>query len=252
MIEEAFDGKVDSGLIKEIWPEYWKHKDILATQIGTNIGQANNVLNVILSSEEKVCLEKAFFGQEGWYKRINGDGMVRIKLAAMSLELTNNIFTFASEKEKEILQQIVQYTEKDQLLMLSCYVKQKLVSYLTLKKYLQKVKGTNTDTITLYRGINVPYNGESYLFAGMESWTSSLDVAYRFARTGGYIIEKDYKISQVFAGKRSTFKNRPYNLYRHNGFFVRREHEIIVENRELEYDCSEGKHIKLAVDRDFF
>lgn len=51
----------------------------------------------------------------------------------------------------------------------------------------------------------------------------------------GYVISKTYPISSIFAGFSSTFKNKPNNIYRHNGFYVRREHEMIVENIEQKY-----------------
>ena len=41
--------------------------------------------------------------------------------------------------------------------------------------------------------------------------------------------------NNIFAGFRSTFKNKPNNIYRNNGFYVRREHEMIVENIEYKY-----------------
>ena len=252
MIEAAFEGKIDSDTINEIWPEYNNIKDFLYDYEGTNIEHANLLMHQILNPNEKNCLEEALFGNHGWYKRINGDGMIKIKLAAMSLGLTNNIFTFDSEMEKKIVQRIKEYTEEEQMRMMSCYVKQKLTTYLTLKNYLKNIRKTTADTLVLYRGINTEYNNEQYMFAGMEAWTMNLDMAYRFARNDGYVIEKEYKISQIFAGRKSTFKNKPYGLYEHNGFFVRREHEMIVENPERVYDKMDPCNIRLAIDNDVF
>ena len=45
-------------------------------------------------------------------------------------------------------------------------------------------------SITLFRGINRPYQGEKYMFIGLESWTTSLRIAYKFARDEGYRIER--------------------------------------------------------------
>lgn len=252
MIEEAFEGTIDTGFVNEIWPEYKSKKDILMRNIGTNIKQANRTLNLIMTQEEKECLEGMLFGPEGWYRRINGEGMIRLKLASMSLGLTNNIFTFDPIVEEAIKNKILQYSEEEQILAIKCYMKQKLVSYLTLKNYLKKVRNTESQEITLFRGINTEYHGDKYLFSGMESWTTNLNIAYRFARDGGYVIEKKYRISQIFAGRKSTFKNEPYNLYRHNGFYIRREHEMLVENHDTVYDCSGGKHIRLSMNHDIF
>ena len=106
-------------------------------------------------------------------------------------------------------------------------------------------------SITLYRGINQAYHkSNAYLFTGLESWTMNKNTAYHFARINGYVIEKDFPISHIFAGKRSTFKNQAHNLYRNNGFFVRRESEMIVENFEKEYDCRNMQHISLAIDNE--
>ena len=51
----------------------------------------------------------------------------------------------------------------------------------------------------------------------------------------GYVLSKNYPLSSIFAVFRSKFKNKPNNIYRHNGFYVRREHEMIVENIEQKY-----------------
>jgi len=251
MIQEAFNGKIDENLVDEIWPEYKVQKDVLKKYTGTNIERANDILESILLPEEKILLERVLFGADGWYKRINGEGMIKIKLASMSLGLTNDIFTFKPEEERRILSVIDKYSEEEQLKMISCYIKQKLVTYLTLKNYLKNMGVDNNYRITLYRGINTEYNDSNkYLFSGMEAWTSNIDIAYRFARDGGYVIEKEYDISQIFAGRRSTFKNGVHNIYKNNGFFVRREHEMIVENIDYEYDCSKGNNVKLVIDKD--
>lgn len=252
MIEEAFEYKIDGEVLHELWPNYKNDEKKLLQHIGTNIRQANIALNNIMTQAEKECLEEAYFGNNGWYKSINDMGMIRIKLAAMALGLTNNVFTFDPDKEDIILSKLQHFTKQDQLLMMSCYVKQKTVTYLTLKKYLTDIRKTNQMSIKLYRGINSPYNEEIYKFCGMESWTTNINIAYRFARNEGFIIEKDYPITRIFAGKRSTFKNRQNNLYINNGFFVNREHEMIVENFENEYSDINVKNIKFSIDNDIF
>lgn len=68
----------------------------------------------------------------------------------------------------------------------------------------------------------------------------------------GYVIGREYPISQIFAGMRSTFKNSPGRLCRYNGFYVRREREMIVENFDNVLDCIDGKGILLAVDKNIY
>lgn len=221
---------------------------------GTNNKAANILLTNIMSKEEQRCLEEAFFGDNGWYRTINGCGMIKLKLAAMSLGVTNNIFTFDEEREKNILYfiQTEKFSEQQQLLMMRCYIKQKIVTYITLRNYLQNVKHTDKMTIKLYRGINAPYLNQKYTFSGMESWTRNINVAYKFAGDGGFVLEKEYPIDQIFAGMRSTFKNKRYRTFEHNGFYVRREREMIVENYMEELDCSNGNGVLLAENREIY
>lgn len=252
MIEEAFGYRVPRDIFEEILPDFCKIENQLAKYKGTNNRLANDLLNDIMNDEEKRRLEKAFFGNNGWYQMINGKGMIELKLAAMSLGVTNNIFTFDKVLEDKILDLIQLESKEAQILMMSCYIKQKAVTYATMYNYLHNVRKTDKMSITLYRGINTPYNNEKYMFSGMESWTINMDIAYRFARDGGFVLEKEYPIDQIFAGKRSTFKNRTYRLCRHRGFYIRRESEMIVENYETIFDCSGKKGIRFAADREIY
>lgn len=252
MIEEAFGHRVARETFEEILPDYYEIDNQLVKYKGTNNRLANDLLNDIMSNKEKRRLEDAFYGNNGWYRMINGMGMIELKLAAMSLEATNNIFTFDKDLEKKILDLIPLKSKEEQLLMMSCYVKQKAVTYATMYNYLHNVKKTDKMSITLYRGINIPYRNEKYKFSGMESWTTNMNTAYRFARDDGFVLEKEYPIDQIFAGKRSTFKNHTGSLYKHRGFYIRRESEMIVENYETVFDCSEGKGIRLSVDREIY
>lgn len=251
MIEEAFGHRVARETFEEILPDYYKIDNQLASYKGTNNRLANDLLNDIMNDEEKRRLENAFFGNNGWYRMINGIGMIELKLAAMSLEATNNIFTFDKDLEEKILDSINLESKEAQILMMSCYIKQKAVTYATMYNYLHNVRKTDKMSITLYRGINTPYKNEKYMFSGMESWTTNMNIAYRFARNGGFVLEKEYPIDQIFAGKRSTFKNSD-RLYKHRGFYIRRESEMIVENYETIFDCSEGKGVRLAVDKEIY
>lgn len=119
-----------------------------------------------------------------------------------------------------------------------------------MRNYLQNVQKTDKMAITLYRGINIPYENQKYLFAGLESWTTDIEIAYKFARNEGFVLQRDYPINQIFAGKRSTFKNLLNRSCQYSGFYVRREKEMIVENFENEWDLNIEKDIKLAIEKE--
>lgn len=230
-IDEIFPS-VDRIDLYKLWPSYDEDIAIIKEKTKTNIKNANLVLDTVLNISEKNQLEKLFFDKRGWYKEINNEGMIKLKLAAMSLQLTSNVFTFDSLSEKDFLSYVKSISYEEQVLNMQCYLKQKAVTYYTLQKYLTQEGKKDDNKILLYRGIR--YSGElkEYYFTGLESWTTNPDIAERFAKNGGYVIFKEYPINRIFSGNRSTFKNKQNNLYMHNGFFVRREHEMIVENSE--------------------
>ena len=143
---------------------------------------------------------------------------------------TNDQVTFDSAEEQHMLEVVGALSREQQVLNMRCYMKQKVVTYSTLKKYLIKIRKQEDMSITLYRGFCHEGEVKEYLFSGLECWSTTPRIAERFAKNGGYVISKVYPISSIFAGFRSTFKNKPNNMYRHNGFYVRREHEMIVEN----------------------
>lgn len=246
MIKQLFPN-LDQDALLDIWPSYVADEAKILHFCSTNISGANIALNSILTNDEKKCLEKLFFDEKsGWYRQIDEEGMIKLKLAGMGLNLTNSVFTFDQMKNKKVLHYVGTLPESEQLLVAACYAKQKAVTYVTMLNYLKKVKKTDKMSILLYRGLRGKYNGEKYLFAGMECWTTSIDIAIRFTRGNGYVLQKEYPINQLFAGNRSTFKNKPNGIYRHNGFYVRREHEIIVENIEAEYETS--GNVRLIMD----
>lgn len=249
MIEELFVN-IEKEELRDLWPSYKIDEQKIDKFVNTNIRHANIALNSILDVEEKECLERLFFDDTGWYKRIDGDGMTRLKLAAMSLGLTNNIFTFDQAKEREMLKLVGSYSKDEQLLVMRCYMKQKAVTYLTLKKYLKNIKKTDSMSIELYRGIRGVYDGQKYSHSGLECWTTNIDIAARFTSGGGFVIKKSYPITQIFTGNRSTFKNKQHNIYRNNGFYVRREHEMIVENIVEEYDCVSNVYV--CIDKEIY
>lgn len=249
MIKELFSNLEEEAIL-ELWPNYKSDEAKILTKVKTNIKSANIALESILKDDEKLCLEELFFGHNGWYKKINAEGMIKLKLAAMSLGMTNNVFTFDPEKEKCMISEIKKYSRDEQLLVMRCYVKQKAVTYAVMLNYLRDVKKTTKMSIELYRGINTKYEGDNYLLSGLECWSTRPESAMRFAAGEGYVIKKEYPISKIFAGVRSTYKNKSNNIYRNNGFYVRREHELLVENNEQSYDCS--GNIILSIDRDIF
>lgn len=247
MIEEAFSPGFDFNNVIELWPNYKNVENLyLKNYDGTNIKSANILLDSILENEEKEWLEKLFFGSDGWYRYTDSKYSIAIKLAAMSLGLTNNVFTIDVNRENEIKKEILSIPRFEQKLTARCYLKQKVATYFTMKNYLKIIKDTEELEITLYRGMANRYDGTKYLHKGMESWTLSLEKAMVFAGEYGFVIEKRYSLYELFAGFRSTYKNMQHNIYRNNGFFVRREHEIIVENMEEIYDCSGSNHIILS------
>ena len=249
MIEELFNN-IEPEELLELWPHYIEDEKKINKFVNTNIRHANIALNSILENKEKECLERLFFANDGWYRKINGNGMIRLKLAAMSLGLTNNIFTFDQQIAREMCSEAKKYSIDEQMLVMRCYMKQKAVTYLTLKKYLKNVKKTDSMSIELYRGVKGEYCGQNYSHSGLECWTTNIDIAERFATGNGFVIRKQYPITQIFAGNRSTFKNRQHNIYKYNGFYVRREHEMIVENLDEQYECS-GK-VDVCIDKDIF
>lgn len=250
MIDEIFCGKLNKKDVLTIWPEFYEDIGKVQGLSMTNIKKANKALNIIMSYNEKKCLESALFGENGWYKKINGDGMICLKLAAMSLGLTNTIFTFDSVQEEKIKYFIKGYTKEQQIVMMKCYLRQKCISYITMKNYLNQYKPYLNNMVTLYRGINIPFKGEEYKFIGLESWTTSLRIAQHFAKEEGYVLKKQYPISQIWLSPRSTFKNTVESQYRNNGFYVRREHEIIVENHEIVYHLDKEKNVIFAMDQE--
>lgn len=247
MVDELFSC-LDESTLMELWPCFREDFQKIEKYTTTNIKAANIALNSILDDREKIQLEKLFFADDGWYKSINNCGMTQLKFAAMSLGLTNKILTYDQKQEEDMLAIASELSEDEQLLNARCYLKQKAVTYSTMKKYLVNVKKKKDMTIELYRGVRIEGEVYEYSHSGLECWTTSPYIAEKFARQGGYVIKKEYPISSIFAGNRSTFKNRSNNLYRHNGFYVRREHEIIVENIDTQYILKNNFYRPIDVD----
>lgn len=235
MIIGGLNLNIDKNEMEIICPGYEEWINILERYEGTNIKTANKLLDELLGKQEKQYLVQLLFAKDGWYRRINGRGMYLLKLAAINLGFTNNVFSYDANVEKQILDQLKTISKDEQILLMGCYLKQKLVSYITLKNYLNHKSQT---TITLYRGIKSSWTGKDYMSVGLESWTTDLNVAYKFATESGYVIEKNFPIEQIFISQCSCFKNRGETKNK-NGFFVRIEKEYIVENIENRYEIKQ-------------
>lgn len=164
MMKELFPG-LDENELLELWPTYKVDEKKVEKLTTTNISHANIALNSILDDLEKAQLEKLFFADNGWYKIINQDGMVQLKLAAMSLGLSNNVFTFDSTEEQHMLEVVGALSREQQVLNMRCYMKQKVVTYSTLKKYLTKIRKQEDMSITLYRGVRHDGEVKKYVFS---------------------------------------------------------------------------------------
>lgn len=141
------------------------------------------------------------------------------------------------------------FSYEEQIILMNCYIKQKIVTYYTLKNYLKHMN-IKKQSITLYRGINVPFDHKTYASCNVESWTASMNSAFIFARESGYVISQEIPINRIFAGKRSTFKNKQHNMYRNNGFYVNREHEYIVEHLEELILLKADQNVHLVMDKE--
>ena len=91
--------------------------------------------------------------------------MIRLKLAAMSLGITNNVFTFDAEKEKQMISEIKKYSQDEQLLVMSCYMKQKTVTYAIaiLFPYLRAIVSTYTANANVVPVILPAMNINAYM-----------------------------------------------------------------------------------------
>lgn len=157
--------------------------------------------------------------------------MVRLQSAAMSLRFSTNIFSIDSKKELILCEKSLQYSEDEQKLVMCCYMKQKVVTYATLKNYLIHAKASDIKHIKAYRGINVPFNGQTVMMKNLESWTTNINVAYKFARNEGFVVSRDVDLADVFLSRKTVYKHDGQQYKMSRGFLCRREHEVIIENK---------------------
>ena len=130
--------------------------------------------------------------------------------------------------------------DQEQAILRSLYLKQKMITYKTLKN-------SGINEINLLRGIKVLNNSTSYLLNNLESWTDSVVVARRFATDEGYILYTQYRVEDIFVYNRSVFKTPdiPSPSFRK---MISRESEYIVENQASMLSLSIGQNIDKCVD----
>lgn len=202
---------------------------------GTNDKHANNFLNMVLDKEEQNSLHSLLHSKNGWYNNKDGMNSNKLKLTAYAVGFTHDRFSYNKENYECIKQLGSSIKEDEQEVLISAYLKQKLVTN-------QTFLNNNISRITLYRGIKDLNNFEKYYSNSLESWTLDESVAKKFSGGKGYILIKEFQIDDIFAYKKSVFKNTENNRLTSN-YNINRENECIVENRELIIDLIQGKNI---------
>lgn len=231
---------------------YNELKSKINSYSGTNLKQANILLNSVLNDTEKATLFNLMLGDQGWYRKINGEGAIKLKLAAFSLGLTHGYFSrIPDDLLEDKIDKIVMNTSENELdLIASCYLKQKIITKVTLINYKNNVHTLNkinfdNNKISLYRGIKRVEDIEKYLPNSLESWTSQLNIAQKFSNQG-IILKLTVDIDNLLFCRKSAFKhNNLQSLYLNKkinqGQIIRREHEYLVEFSTTSYDLS---HLK--------
>lgn len=214
---------------------------------GTNLRKANIILNKVLDEEEKDTLFELLLGDLGWYRKINKAPSIKLKVVANALGFAHDNFQRERLSENEIMNVLSKITENELNLIVSIYLKQKIITKKTLMNYQDSVKNKNRilikdNKLTLYRGIKGNID-DSLLYRTntLESWTTNFNLASRFTGLDGYILKMDIDIDDIFCCKKSTFKH-PNKKSVNQTKYIRKEHEYVVEHLE------EDK--KLYIDKD--
>ncbi len=216
--------------------EYIRRHEYLSQQIltyeGTNLNQANIIFNEILDKKEMDMLYELLLSKEGWYKKINGEGCIKLKLVAAALGFTHNKIhrnNIPIEKIEQIQKNI---SIEEQMLIASCYIKQKIITKKTLINYQEYVNTKNKiaikdNKVTLYRGIKGDF--DIYKTISLESWSTQLNIAKQFSGSNGIIFKDKIDIDDILCCRKTTFRhpNKP-NIYQSKP--IRGEHEYIVES----------------------
>jgi hypothetical protein len=204
---------------------------------GVGLGQANQLLDIVLREDEKNLLFELLLGKEGWFCKIISDNKHKLRLIAYALGLTHNFFYYDFAVDSDIRELVKRISREEQLLLASCYLKQKLITYKSL------INNTIKE-VELYRGIRGNRDLEYYDTLNLESWTSDIDRARMFAGSKegkGIVLYQKYKPEDIFVYKKSVYKGN--SLPSHNPLASRninRENEYIVENRERIIRLVEG------------
>ena len=212
-----------------------KFFEMYESYTGTNNNTANTFLKSVLDDQEKNCLLELLHGERGWYRDMLGEGARKLKLTAYFLGFTNNSFARTQDDHQEYVVLAENISEQEQNILISSYLKQKIVTYKTLKNH-------NINEINLLRGIKVLNGSNYYLLSNLEPWTDNEKVARKFATYDGYILYKKYQVEDIFVCNRSVFKteNIPSSRFRR---MIKQENEYIVENKDSMLKLLIGQNI---------
>jgi len=212
---------------------------------GKHLEDANNFLDKHLTSSEKSLLYNSYYSDKGWFRSSShSEGAIKLKIAALSLALTNNIFSF-TEAQNTLVQEVYKSLSDEEFALLqSCYLKQKIITNKTLMNRLGD-PGFRTSQIKLYRGVKSIESINHKV--SLESWTSDREVAIRFS-DDGYVFCRKVSFSNIYLFYQSAFQWNENPLQLNQEQFVYRETEYIVENIDDEITKVEGIDYLLAED----
>lgn len=227
--------------------EYIRNADLIEEEIckykGTNLKQSNLLFNKILDEEEMDMLHYLLLSKNGWYKKINGEGAIKLKLTAAAIGFGHSKI-HRNNIPIEIIENIQKKISKEEeALIINCYLKQKIVTKKTLINYQKYVNTKNKiniydNQIRLYRGAKGDF--DIYRTINLESWSTQLNIAKRFAKTSGIILKSDVDIDNIFCCRKTTFRH-PHRMGIYQSRPIRSEHEYIVENIDEDKVPSEFK-----------
>ncbi|MDR3600224.1 MAG: hypothetical protein P4L49_07055 [Desulfosporosinus sp.] len=223
---------LDEAELKTVVRSYERFEDHLLSYEGDNQKQAFELLRVVLDDEEKHALLECLLGDNGWYCSNNGRHANMLKVISYALGQTSNRFSFRKYNQDAIEVLLRTIPKDEQLLLMSSYIKQKLVTYYTL------VNNSITE-LELFRGLDeYPFN-EYYSSCNLESWSLKFNKARHFAYPEGVVIRKTIPIIDVFVYRDSIFQ--PENALNLDSFgYISTEEEYIIENQGSLLELREG------------
>lgn len=202
---------------------------------GTDNDQANTLLHLVLTEDEKICLSRLLHDHHGWYRNKFGLWSGKLRLIAYTLGFTNDLLSYDPVIREDIFKIGDNITEQEDMLLGSCYCKQKLVTYKTLIN-------NGNEVLKLVRGVNKLPSTSEYKPSSLESWTMSESVAKKFAHNHGYVLAENYMAKDIFVYKKSVFKLKDAPSNRAKRLIIR-EDEYIVENVSSIIKLESGKNI---------